>query len=423
MEAILISISVLLFPILFCLSLLDLALRSVNYYKISSIHRHGNKKAEKLFSLLSSPERAISVLLFVRYSLTSILFLILGASFLALDLNPLYKVGLASVLILAALILLEYIPRMLAVQNPERIAFTLLKPFELVLRWNRYFPLPQGCEKLASRLLRLYGFNGEKIFSEYSVNEIKMFLSLRRGKEESELRKQTIDSKFVDFTGRRIREVMVPRPFVKSVEVNTPLRVLLKVIQENGYSRMPVFRTNFDNILGILHVKDIIGALEPFSLEQYLRKPFFIPETATVQSAFQHMKRNRAHLAVVVDEYGGVDGIVTLEDLIEELIGEIHDEYDEDVELLHKVTEGTWLLEGNLAIKELNQNLNLDLPEDSSYTTVAGFLLSILDKIPTEREEIRYGNLLFGIEKMVGHKISKISLKLPQPLKDSTINP
>jgi len=400
-------------PALFALSLLDVSLRSLNYYKISSIHRQGNRKAEKLFSLLSTPERAISVLLFLRYTLSAAFYLIAGALLITLKLSLILKLLLAPAGLFLALIFLEYVPRMLAVHNPERIAFTLLKPFELVLRLNRFFPIPQAGERFASALLRLYGFNGQKIFSEYSVNEIKMFLSLRQ-KGEADLRKQTIDSKFVDFSGRRVREVMVPRPFVKSVDINTTYKTLIKTIQDNSYSRMPVFRSNFDNILGVLNVKDIIAASEPFSLEQYLRKPFFIPETATVQDAFHNMRRNRAHLAIVVDEYGGVDGIVTLEDLIEELLGEIHDEYDEDVEMLHKVTENNWILEGNLPVKELNRSLGLDIPEAPSYTTVAGFLLSILDRIPAEKQEIRYGDLLFRIEKMQVNKIARVSVKLPQ---------
>lgn len=401
-------------PAVFALSLLDVSLRSLNYYKINAIHRHGNAKAKKLFSLLSAPERAISVLLFLRYTLTATFYIVLGIWLFSLKLDLVYKLLLAPFTLLIVMILIEYVPRMLAVRDPERTAFTLLKPFELTLKLDEFLPLPRACERVASALLRLYGFKGQKIFSEYSVNEIKMFLSVRPEKTDAELPKQTFDSKFIDFSGRRVRQVMVPRPFVKAVEINTPSKVLLKTIQENGYSRVPVYRSDFDNILGILHAKDIIAAVQPFSLEPYLRRPFFIPETATVHDAFQNMRRNRAHLAIVVDEYGGVDGIVTLEDLIEELLGEIHDEYDEEVEMLHKVTESSWILEGNLPVKELNRNVGLDLPEGLSYTTVAGFLLSVLDRIPTEKQEISYGNLRFRIEKMHGHKIAKISMKLPQ---------
>ena len=422
MQAVLTSLGVFVFLFLFCVSLLDIALRSVNYTKINSIRRQGDKSAQKLFSLLSSPEPAISVLLFLRYTHTAFLYLLAGCilTISGLPLNS--KILLAPVVILVFLIVLEYVPRMLAVQNPERIAFTLVKPFEWILKINGAIPIPKACERLASRLLRIYGFNGQKIFSEYSVNEIKMFLSMGRTRAESDLRRQTIDSRFIDFSGRRVREVMVPRPFVKALEINAPLRQVLASISENRYSRMPVFRSSLDNILGILHVKDVIATVEPFSLEVHLRKPFFIPESATVQAAFQNMRRNRAHLAIVVDEYGGVDGIVTLEDLIEELVGEIHDEYDEDVELLHKVNDGLWVLEGNLQVKELNQNLGIDLPEDPSYTTIAGFLISILDKIPTEKEQIRYGNLAFTVEKMLGNKIARVSLRMPQQARETTSN-
>lgn len=420
MEAFLATLGVFVFLFLFCISLLDIALRSVNYTKINSIRRQGNKSAQKLFSLLSSPEPAISVLLFLRYTHTAFLYLLAGTILTLSGLPFQSKILLVPVIILVFLILLEYVPRMLAVQNPERVAFTMVKPFEWIVKINNLVPIPKACERLASRLLRVYGFNGQKIFSEYSVNEIKMFLSMGRTRAELDLRRQTIDTKFIDFSGRRVREVMVPRPFVKALEINTPLRQILASISENRYSRMPVFRSSLDNILGILHVKDVIAAVEPFSLEGHLRKPFFIPESATVQAAFQDMRRNRAHIAIVVDEYGGVEGIVTLEDLIEELVGEINDEYDEDVEMLHKVNDGLWVLEGNLQVKELNQNLGLDLPEDPSYTTIAGFLISILDKIPAEKEQIRYGTLVFTVEKMLGNKIARVSLRMPQPARETS---
>lgn len=412
MTAVVAILTFLFFPILFGLSLLDFALRSVQYHKIMFIARQGNRHAEKLLDLLISPERAISVLLFLRYTLSAVIFFQAGILLYRAALVNVSFLAFVPLLILAAVILLEYIPRMLALQNPERIAFTLLKPFELVLALNRMFPLPQGCERFASAVLRLFGLNAEKIFSQYSVNEIKMFVSLRREKSDSELKRHTIDQKFLEFSGRRVREVMVPRPLVKAIDIDSRLSDVVRVIKDHGCSRIPVFHRSFDNIIGILHAKDVIGASEPFSLRDHLRKPFFVPEAATVQTAFQHMRRNRSPFAIVVDEYGGADGIVTLEDLIEELIGEIHDEYDAEVEMLQKVSDATWLLEGNLPIKELNQNLNLALPENSSYTTVAGFLLSVLDKIPSEKEQIHYGNLLFSVEKMMGHKISKIFLTL-----------
>lgn len=421
MEAILAISIVCLFVTLFCLSLLDIALRSVNYFKISSKHHRGDPDAQKLFSLLSSPERAISSLLFLRYTFSATLFLLAGIYFFRLQMAWPLKTGLVVVFILVLLMFLEYVPRMLAIQNPEKAAFFLLKPFAFALKFNQLVPLPQTFERFASALLRVYGLNGEKIFSQYSVNEIKMFLSLGRDQTGTELRKQTLDYKFMDFSGRRIREVMVPRPFVRAVEVNSPLRSVLKAIQENGYSRIPVYRGSLDNILGILHVKDIIGLNEPFSLEQHLKPPFFLPESATVQTSFHNMQRNHVHLAIIVDEYGGVEGIVTLEDLIEQLIGEIQDEHDEDAPMLHKVSEESWQLEGNLTIKELNQTLGLDVPEKTTYTTVAGFLISVLDRIPNEKEEIRYGDLIFSVEKMLGYKIAKASLKLPKQGKDSKV--
>jgi len=412
-QPVLLSLCLFLLPVLFCISLLDIALRSVHYYKIGSIHRHGNKNAQRLLNLLSSPEQAISLLLFLRYTLTACLYLMFGMLLAILHLQVMYKLLIIPVAICFGLIQLEYIPRMMAVQNPERIAFLLLRPFELILKLNKLLPLPQGFERFTYRFLRLYGLKGKRIFSEYSINEIKMFLTMSHGKPDPEMKRKMIDTKLVDFSERRVREIMVPRPFVRAIEINAGTYETLRAIQEHGYSRFPVYRSSFDNILGILHVKDIIGSNDRFSLEQNLHKPYFIPESVTVQAAFQNMRRNRVHLAIVVDEYGGVDGIVTLEDVIEELLGEIHDTYDEDIQLLHETNDGSWLIEGNLPLKQLNQNLALNIPEDPAYTTVAGFLLSVFDKIPTEREGVQYGDLYFIVEKMTGNKISKVSLRIP----------
>jgi putative hemolysin len=418
-EAILASLCGILFVFLFGVTLLDIALRSVQYHKVRSLHRKGNNNAIKLLRLLAAPEASISVLLFLKYTGVALFFMSLGALMAMMNIGVGSKWLLAIAVVLLVIILLEYVPRMLAVHNPERAAFALVAPFELILKLNRIVPLSQSAERLASRFLKLYGFNGQKIFSEYSVNEMKMFLSTGRNKSEPDLKRQNLT--IIDFTGRRVREVMVARPNVKAIEINARLEKMLMFIQDNGYSRIPVFRGNLDNILGVLYAKDLLGVSEPFTLEHYLRRPFFIPESATVQTAFHNMRRNRAHLAIVVDEYGGVDGIVTLEDLIEELIGEIHDEYDEDVELVHKVTDGIWMLEGNLSIKELNQNLDLDLPEDSSYTTVAGFLISMMDKIPSERDQVHFGDLHFAVEKMNGNKISKVSLRIPPSSNDTSV--
>jgi putative hemolysin len=183
----------------------------------------------------------------------------------------------------------------------------------------------------------------------------------------------------------------------------------LKIIEEEGYSRLPVYEKRLDNIIGTIHVKDLIPWIlkkKKPSLRQILRPPYFIPESATLENILRRMQATKNHLMYIVDEYGNFEGIVTMEDIIEEIVGEIQDEYDKELEeLIREEGNGVFLVRGRTPIKELKQKVPIDIPYRGYFTTVAGFFLSIFGQIPQEGDEIMFGGYRITVVKMSGRLI------------------
>src|SRR5204862_6958171 len=183
----------------------------------------------------------------------------------------------------------------------------------------------------------------------------------------------------LDFSERQVKDVMVPRIEVMALEMGTPFEEIVKMVETTRYTRVPVYRGTLDNVAGILHGKDLMPYLhspKTFRLSQLLRKPVFIPDTARLNSAVRLLQKAQTHLGIVVDEHGGVEGIVTLEDLIEQIVGEIQDEHDVEVDSLAPHMDGSTGIDASISVHELNEHLSLNIPETGQYVTLAGFLLA-----------------------------------------------
>ncbi|NPV84302.1 MAG: HlyC/CorC family transporter, partial [Candidatus Aminicenantes bacterium] len=190
---------------------------------------------------------------------------------------------------------------------------------------------------------------------------------------------------------------------------------VLRVIQESGYSRYPVFRGSFDNIEGIVHAKDILPVMQSpagFNLSRLLRRPLFVPELASIEQVLLQMQEKAVHLALVVDEFGSFEGIVTLEDIMEEIVGDIRDEYDRQAEdWFQKVGENEYLIKGTVPIKEINEVLNLGIPEKKDYTTLAGLFLYHYGHLPLEKDSVTIDSLQFTVEKMSRRHLNQIRVR------------
>ena len=221
-------------------------------------------------------------------------------------------------------------------------------------------------------------------------------------------------SGILDIGSRPIKEILVPRPQVKAIEVESTLDQVLEAIRSAGFSRYPVYRGRLDNVEGLLHAKDIIPFMtdpQGFSIRSALRKPFFVPESASMEKVMLQMQENAVHMAFVVDEFGNMEGIVTLEDIIEEIVGDIRDEYDDQSEEWYtRPAEGVFVIKGSSAIKKINEKLSLRLPEKNDYTTLAGFFLYEFGRIPREKDSFEFENHRFIVEKMNKRHISLIRI-------------
>ncbi len=210
-----------------------------------------------------------------------------------------------------------------------------------------------------------------------------------------------------------VREVMVPRIDVSFVDCNITLEDFYTIIANDGYSRYPVYENNNDNVIGVLYSKDLLrkGIEENFNVKNIMREPFFVPDSKHLDDLLREFKLKKVHLAVAVDEYGGVSGIVCLEDILEVIVGEIQDEFDEEEDEIKKLDEKRYLVDARTNIEDLNNELNLKL-EDEDFETVGGLVLEIFGRIPKKGESIEIDNNIFTVEQIEGHKIVNISIVL-----------
>ncbi len=209
------------------------------------------------------------------------------------------------------------------------------------------------------------------------------------------------------------KEVMLPRVDVVFMEYEEKLQDILQKAQESGHSRFPVYRDNVDNILGVLYIKDLLYSIgnerQAVDWEKVLRPPYFVPESKKLDSLLREMQKRRVHIAISVDEYGGTSGIICLEDIIEEIVGEIQDEYDHEVDEIMKLGEQSYLCDARVSIEELNERLSLQLPTNA-VDTLGGFVFELFDKIPVRFEKVNYGETDFIVQEMDGRSIKKIKL-------------
>ncbi len=212
-----------------------------------------------------------------------------------------------------------------------------------------------------------------------------------------------------------VKEIMVPRIDVVSLSIDTTKKELLETVIQCGHSRLPVFQDTIDNVVGILYAKDLLRYMlkddEDMELSVISRTPYFVPESKKINSLLREFKRKKVHIAVAVDEYGGTSGIVCMEDIIEEIVGDIQDEFDNETEDILKTGERVFLCDARVSLEDLNDKLRLDLPEEDAET-LGGFVFNLFGKIPVRFEKVRYKNMDIIIQEMDGHKIGTIKLVL-----------
>jgi CBS domain containing-hemolysin-like protein len=230
--------------------------------------------------------------------------------------------------------------------------------------------------------------------------------------EELQEEKQDMIQGIEDLPETSVKEVMIPRIDVDFINLHTTEEELYEKIAESGHSRFPVYSDSIDNVIGILYVKDLIKVIakqEPVDLEKIIRKAFFVPESKRIDSLLREFKRRHVHIAVAIDEYGGISGIVCLEDIIEEIVGDIQDEFDNENEDILPVGDKIWICDGRINLDDLNDKIESNFPNEE-FDTLGGFVFDLFGKIPVKYEKVAWRNYDFIIQDMEGHRINLIKV-------------
>jgi len=299
------------------------------------------------------------------------------------------------------------------VSFPLRIYYQLVRPIVLLL--NRLLKLSRVLHIVEKSVL-----NPEAVIS--IVEEREKIVDL------SESEKAMIHSIFV-FGETEVHEIMVPRTDMVCIDENATLEEVTKVIDQKGHSRIPLYSAEgVDDITGILYAKDLIPYIreqksEPIDLGNLARPAYFVPENKTLRQLLKEFQQNKYHMAIVVDEYGGTAGLVTLEDVIEEIVGDIQDEFDKELPLYRKLDENSFMVDAKIDLHELNDILALDLPTEGDYESLAGFILNLTGYVPEEKEKVEFGNYAFIIEKIDRNRIVKVKLLRHEIEETEEVNP
>jgi len=212
------------------------------------------------------------------------------------------------------------------------------------------------------------------------------------------------------FTDTVVKEVMVPRTEIVALDAESDVDTILRTMNEKGFSRLPVYSETIDNVIGVVYLKDILSLhmeSRPFKLDQVIRKPYIVPPNKNVSVLLKEMREKRIHLALVGDEYGGTDGLVTMEDLIEEIIGDIRDEQEKVLREIEEIAANRYLVDGRTNIEKVNERMDVNLPEDE-FETIGGFVLGLFGRLPAEGDQVRYRNMLFTVLRLRKNRISRI---------------
>jgi len=390
----------------------ETALTAIDRLRVRYLVEKNRRGARRLEHLLESPERLLSAIL-VGNNLVNI-----AASVFATTLFVSYygqRGELLTIVVLTPLLLIfaEIAPKTYASRSPEKVSFFVLRPILLIM-W--LFSPALWLVSAISRLLAKI-FPGESARPFISEDEIRTMISVgEQAGVVAEEQHRMLHGVF-ELSQIRVRDVMIPRTEVVGIEVETPFDEILTQVQQARHSRFPVYEGDMDNILGIIHSKEILNYVhraDEFSMRKLIRAPYFVPESKRIATLLQSFRRQRVHLAVVVDEYGGVEGIVTLEDVVEEIVGEIQDEFDVEESLLQELSPNRFLVDGACSLRDLNKRFGLEVTEEHA-TTLAGFVMRSLGSIPAEGDECRWREVRFVVRKMVERRIELIEMILPPP--------
>ena len=313
------------------------------------------------------------------------------------------------------IVLGEQAPKLMGLAAAEKVALAVALPLQL---FYRIFSWPIRALDWASvRTVQLLGIKATaEHASTYTEEELRRLVDISRESGHLRAEERRLIHKVFEFSDTLVREAMVPRTEMAAIPHTSDLKEITRAFEQYRYSRLPVYRETFDDVCGFIHSKDLMPYLlrpQEFKIEDVLQPPLWVVDTARLEHVLRQMQKAKMHFGFVVDEHGGLEGIITLEDLLEEIVGEISDEHDEEVnEQITEVDKTTYVLDGGLAVRDLNRRLKLDVPESEAYTTIGGFLMTEAGHVLKPGEVVQYDSFLFKVERVEKRRVRRVRLEI-----------
>lgn len=411
----------------------EMAFVSLNKNHVKTLAQEGNKRAKLLQDLIEEPNKFLSTIQ-VAITLAGFLASASAATSMSDDVGgALTRWGLPygpQIAIVIVTIILSYFtlvfgelfPKRIALQNSEKVALFCVRPVSVIAKLAT--PFVKLLSFSVTLLLKLVGKDKYDDSDAYSEEEIRSLLEA--GQEAgriNEAGKEMINSIF-EFDDMLAYEVMTPRTEVYAIDINDPLTEYVDEMLQQRYARVPVYDKDSDNIIGILFMKDFIlearaKGFDQVDIRSILKKPYFVPESKKIDDLFRELQESKTHIAILIDEYGGFVGIVTIEDLIEEVMGNIDDEYDDDEPKIEQLDETTWMVDGAFDLDDLNEELEIEF-ESENYETIGGLVIELIGEIPEDDEAedrvMEYKGCTLTVESVKDRRIEKVRIHLlPQP--------
>lgn len=404
----------------------EFAFVGVRRSRIEALASEGNKGAKRLLELLANLNAYLSASQ-LGITLASLGLGALGEPLVEATLGGalsnlpdwiprhLVSYGIAFAVITTLHIVLgEQAPKLFGLQLAEKVAIGTALPMQIF--YKVFKPFIHALDWASARTVRLFGLHADSEHASiYTEDEIRQLIRISQESGHLNEEERRLINKVFEFSETTVKQAMIPRTEIFAVPESSTLEQLALEFRQHGYSRLPVYRGSLDDMVGVVHVKDVMASLlrpKSFRLERIMKKPTYVVDTARLEDVLRRMQREKFHFGFVVDEHGGVEGIITLEDLLEEIVGDISDEHDEEVnEQIHDQGDGSYLLDGGLAVRDLNRRLGLNVPVSEGYTTVAGFLMSEAGELLSEGDTVPFNGHTFKIEKAAKRRILQVRME------------
>lgn len=406
----------------------EFAFVGVRSSRIETLVAQGSRSAKRLMQLLQNLNAYLSACQ-LGITLASLALGWIGepavATLLASPLSGLSETlrhGIAfavafSIITSLHIVLGEQAPKLMGLASAEKIALAVALPMQL---FYRVFSLPiRALDWASARTVKLIGIEAtSEHASTYTEEELRRLVDISRESGHLRAEERRLIHRVFEFSDTVVREAMVPRTEMAAIPSTCSLKEITKAFEQHRYSRLPVYRESLDDVIGFIHSKDVMPYLlhpERFKLEDVLQPPLYVVDTARLEHVLRQMQKAKMHFGFVVDEHGGLEGVITLEDLLEEIVGDISDEHDEEVnEQITEVDRYTYVLDGGLAVRDLNRRLKLSVPESEGYTTVGGFLMTRSGHVLKPGDVVQHDGLVFKVERVEKRRVMRVKLEIQQ---------